>query len=103
MTMEENMVAKLVDSKGRIALDKSYAGATMLVDRRDDGTIVLRPAVTVPANEAWVWKNKKALAMVQRGLEDARQRRFVPPPDLAAGGKLAARIKDWLMAFERVW
>jgi len=88
------MVAKLVDSKGRIVLDKSYAGATMLVDQRDDGTIVLRPAVTVPANEAWLWKNKKALAMVQRGLEEARQRRFAKPPDLVAGEKLAAKIKD---------
>jgi hypothetical protein len=89
-----NMVAKLVDSKGRIALDKSYAGATMLVDRREDGTIVLRPAVTIPVNEAWLWRNKKALAMVQRGLEEARERRFVKAPDLAAGAKLAARIKD---------
>jgi predicted transcriptional regulator len=94
MTMEDYMVAKLVDSKGRIVLDKSYAGATMLVDQRADGTIVLRPAVTVPANEAWLWKNKKALAMVQRGLKEARQGRFVKPPDLAAGEKLAARIKD---------
>jgi len=88
------MVAKLVDSKGRIVLDKSYAGATMLVDQRADGTIVLRPAVTVPASEAWLWKNKKALAMVQRGLEEARQRRFVKGPDLIAGAKLAAKIKD---------
>src|SRR5438128_8272291 len=73
MTMEKSMVAKLVDSKGRIVLDKSYAGATMLVDQRKDGTIVLRPAVTVPADEAWLWKNKKALAMVQEGLAEARQ------------------------------
>ena len=88
------MVAKLVDSKGRIALDKSYAGSTMLVDRREDGTIVLRPAVTVPADEAWLWKNKKALAMVQEGLKEARQGRHVPGPDMVAARKLAARIKD---------
>jgi len=88
------MVAKLVDSKGRIVLDKSYAGATMLVDQRKDGTIVLRPAVTVPADEAWLWKNKKALAMVQEGLAEARQGRHVAAPDMAAARKLAARIKD---------
>ena len=87
------MVAKLVDSKGRILLDKSYAGAKMLVEKREDGTIVLRPAVTVPADEAWLWRNKKALAMVQKGLKEARQRRFVRPPDLVAAKKLAARIK----------
>jgi hypothetical protein len=88
------MVVKQVDSKGRIVLDKEYAGATMLVDRRDDGTIVLRPAVTVPADEAWLWKNKKALAAVQEGLRDAAERRYAEPPDLVAAAKLAARIKD---------
>jgi len=88
------MVAKLVDSKGRIVLDKEYAGSTMLVDRREDGTIVLRPAVTVPAEEAWLWRNKKALAMVQKGLSEARQGRHAAPPDMRAARKLAAKIKD---------
>lgn len=88
------MIAKQVDSKGRIILDKSYAGATMLVERRDDGTIILRPAVTVPANEAWLWQNKQALAMVREGLDEARAGRHADAPDLAAAAKLAARIKD---------
>jgi hypothetical protein len=88
------MIPKQVDSKGRIALDKSYAGSTMLVERRDDGTIVLRPAVTVPANEAWLWKNKQALAMVQAGLEQARRGEHVPGPNLAKAKKLASKIKD---------
>ena len=88
------MIPKQVDSKGRISLDKSYAGSTMLVEVRDDGTVVLRPAVTIPANEAWLWKNKKALAMVQEGLDDARHGRHAQPPNLAAAAKLAAKIKD---------
>jgi hypothetical protein len=88
------MIPKQVDSKGRIVLDKSYAGSTMLVERRDDGTIVLRPAVTVPANEAWLWKNKRALAMVQEGLSEAAQRRHASAPNLAAAAKLASKIKD---------
>jgi hypothetical protein len=88
------MIAKQVDSKGRIALDKSYAGCTMLVERRDDGTVVLRPAVTVPASEAWLWKNKRALAMVQEGLDDASRGLHEEPPNLAAAAKLAAKIKD---------
>lgn len=88
------MVAKQVDSKGRIALDRAYAGTTMLVDEREDGTVILRPAVTVPANEAWLWKNKKALAAVHDGITEARQgRRAVPSPNLAAASKLAAKIK----------
>lgn len=88
------MIAKRVDIKGRITLDKSYAGLTMLIDRRDDGTIVLRPAVTVPANEAWLWKNKKALAMVQAGIKEAKTGRRVKPPDLAAAASLADKIRD---------
>jgi hypothetical protein len=66
----------------------------MLVEVRDDGTILMRPAVTVPANEAWLWKNKKALSLVQRGLAEARQGRHVRGPDLKAAAKLAAKIKD---------
>jgi hypothetical protein len=88
------MVAKQVDAKGRITLDKRYAGGTMLVEESDDGTIILRPAVTVPANEAWLWKNKKALAMVMQGIADAKAGRFVPGPDLKADAKLIARMKD---------
>ena len=88
------MIPKQVDSKGRIVLDKSFAGSTMLVESREDGTIVLRPAVTVPANEAWVWKNKRALTMVQEGLSEAARGRHAKAPHLAAAAKLAARIKD---------
>ena len=88
------MTTKLVDSKGRITLDKAYAGATMLVEDRGDGTIVLRPAVTVPAPEAWLWKNPGALAKVRAGIEEAREGRRASPPNLAAAAKLAAKIKD---------
>jgi len=88
------MVAKQVDAKGRITLDKRYAGGTMLVEESDDGTIILRPAVTVPANEAWLWKNKKALSMVQQGLEESRRGLSVRGPDLAADAKLIARMRD---------
>ena len=88
------MVAKQVDSKGRISLDKSYAGSLMLVEPREDGTIVLRPAVTVPAGEAWLWKNSKSLSMVHGGIDEARAGIHADAPDLVAGAKLAARIKD---------
>lgn len=88
------MLAKQVDSKGRITLDRGYAGSTMLVEAREDGSIVLRPAVTVPANEAWLWKNKRALALVLDGLEEAQRGVSADAPDLVAAAKLAAKIKD---------
>jgi len=34
------------------------------------------PSVSVPAHEAWLFKNRRALAMVRRGLEDAKHGRF---------------------------
>ena len=86
------MVAKQVDSKGRITLDKSYAGSTMLVEQEEDGTVILRPAVTVPAREAWLWKNKKALAMVMQGIKESREGKFVPGPDLKADRALLKKL-----------
>jgi hypothetical protein len=88
------MITKHVDSKGRITLDKSYADSTMLMEQQEDGTVILRPAVTIPAREAWLWKNKKALAMVMQGLKEAREGKSVPGPDLKAARKLAAKIKS---------
>ncbi len=88
------MNLKLADSKGRILLGKSYAGTTLLAEQHEDGTIILRPAVTVPTNEAWLWKNKIALAAVTRGLDEARAGNQAAAPDLKAAIKLAGKIKD---------
>ncbi len=88
------MIAKQVDSKGRIVLDASYAGSTMLVERREDGSIILRPAVTVPTGEAWLWENKKSLAKVREGLAEAKRGKRAKGPDLRAAAKLAAKIKE---------
>jgi hypothetical protein len=88
------MNLKLADNKGRVLLGKSYAGATMLAEDLEDRTIIVRPAVTVPVNEAWLWKNKQALEIVKQGLDDARQGRHTTAPDLKAAARLAAKIKD---------
>ena len=44
--------------------------------------------------EAWLYKNKKALDMVLRGIQGAREGKLVKGPDLRAGAKLVARLKD---------
>ena len=36
------------------------------------GEVLLRPMVELPASEAWLFKNKKALDSVRKGLEDAK-------------------------------
>ena len=60
------------DSKGRISLGKrarNYSGYTLMESA--DGSIVLEPLMEVPAKEAWLFKNREALAGVQRGLKQS--------------------------------
>lgn len=72
--------AKVADGKGRILLGNEYANTEFIIERRKDGVLLLRPAVTVPVTEAWLFQNKEALASVTRGLEQARKREFVDSP-----------------------
>ena len=72
--------AKTADSKGRLLLGSEYANTDFLLERRKDGVILLRPAVTVPVTEAWLFQNKEALASVTKGLEQARRHEFVDTP-----------------------
>lgn len=39
--------------------------------------ILLRPAVSSPANEAWVYKNPKVIGALRKGLEDAKAGRII--------------------------
>ena len=87
------MLQKQVDSKGRLTLGRKFSGSTMLVEEAADGTIILRPAVVIPANEAWLWKNKTALAAVRSGLNQARHREFVKGPDVDADAALAKQLE----------
>jgi|SRR5271167_343337 len=60
------------DSKKRLSIGQAVmAGAAYAIYRNSLGQIVLDPVVTIPASEAWLFKNKKALASVKRGLEDS--------------------------------
>ena len=89
------MVTKVADSKGRIALGNQFAGRTFIVRQSESGAIELQPAVVVPEREAWLYKDKAALASVKRGLEQAKQRRFSKnPPDLKADAQLVAKLED---------
>lgn len=58
------------DNRKRLALGKylKHAGAIYDVYEDAEGRIVLEPQVTIPAREAWLFKNPKALAAVRRGL-----------------------------------
>jgi hypothetical protein len=64
------MTTKIADNKGRISLGAKYANQTMIVEETDKEIRII-PAVVVPASEAWLHQNKRAITAVQRGLKQA--------------------------------
>mgnify|MGYP001576989582 CR=1 FL=1 len=67
------------DSKNRIALGKgvSIKAHFYKIYQNSIGQIVLDPQITIPAHEAWLFKNKEAASLVREGLKDAKHRRLV--------------------------
>ena len=72
-----------VDSKNRVTLGKSGGMkiTSYKVYRNSSGQYILDPQVTIPAHEAWLYKNPKALALVKKGLEEARAGKLVKAPE----------------------
>ncbi len=61
-----------IDGKNRVTLGAiAQPGEQFTVYREPSGNIVLQPAKIVPANEAWLWENKAALASVLQGMREA--------------------------------
>jgi hypothetical protein len=69
------------DAKKRVTLGKALAGldedTRFNVYRTETGQIVLDPQVSIPASEAWLYRNPDAIAAVRRGLQDAAEGRTV--------------------------
>ena len=67
-----------IDAKHRVALGKVVGPVTSFkIYRNAHGQIILDPMVSIPAHEAWLFKNKRAAKLVRQGLEDAKQHRLV--------------------------
>jgi len=68
-----------VDSKHRVTLGRVIPGqvTSFRVYRNAHGQIILDPMVSIPAHEAWLFKNKRAAELVLQGLEDAKQGHLV--------------------------
>jgi len=86
---------KSTDSKGRVSLGGHFANRAVIVEHRSDDEVIVRLARVIPEREAWLYENPKALALVRRGLDQARKGNVKkPPPDLKAAAKLAGQLKD---------
>ncbi len=68
-----------VDAKHRITLGQVLSDqiSSFRIYRNAHGQIILDPMVSIPANEAWLFKNKRAAEMVKKGLEDARKGKLI--------------------------
>ena len=71
-----------IDAKHRVLL-KGPVEEHYRIFRNDAGQILLDPQVMIPAREAWLYKNKKALASVRKGIEQAAKGQIVKLPSLA--------------------
>ncbi len=69
------------DTKRRLTLGKALEGldsdVRFDVYRRPNGQIVLDPRVSIPASEAWLYRNPTALSSVRRGLQEAAEGKAV--------------------------
>lgn len=76
---EFSMVAEThTDEKKRLILKKIKNPSTMYrIYENSQGQIILDPVVTIPASEAWLYKNTEALSSVRRGLREAAEGRLM--------------------------
>jgi hypothetical protein len=62
------------DAKGRITLGKLAKGVSSYrVFAGEDGKLVLEPWTEIPTRELWLYKNPKALEMVEKGLQESAE------------------------------
>lgn len=53
MTRISGAEIKVVGKSGQISLGKSYAGKTLRVERREDGSILITSVAVVPESQLW--------------------------------------------------
>jgi hypothetical protein len=65
------MITKTADSKGRISFGPRFANKTFIIEEVDATEVRIIAAAVIPEREMWLYKNDKAMAAVQRGLQQA--------------------------------
>lgn len=66
------VTTRTIDERKRLCIGDLLKGFNRVqLCRNAAGELLIRPVVEVPASEAWLFKNKRALASVQKGLKDA--------------------------------
>ena len=65
--LEERVEIKVVGKSGQISLGKSYAGKTLRLERRQDGTVVLTAVAMVPESHLWTLQEPHR-SRIERGV-----------------------------------
>ena len=77
-----NVDTRALDSKHRITLSTKAVKIALSKNKKIDayqvlvgksGDILLRPAVSIPASEAWIYENPKVIGPLRKGLNEAKQ------------------------------
>lgn len=79
-----------LDSKHRITLGgrlQRFMMSKMKIDSYQvfvgkNGDILLRPAVSIPSSEAWVYRNPEVIGKIRRGLSEAAEGKTEKADDL---------------------
>lgn len=72
------IATKTIDDRNRILIGDAIKSLIDVVQRfkifkNTNGDILLRPVVEIPARELWLFKNKKALKSVKKGIKQSSQ------------------------------
>ncbi|MBI3491242.1 MAG: hypothetical protein HY047_05595 [Acidobacteria bacterium] len=71
-TVADRVEIKVVGKSGQISLGKSYAGKTLRLERRGDGTVVLTAVAMVPESQHWTLEEPHR-SRIERGLRWAAE------------------------------
>ena len=66
-SVADDVEIKIVGKSGQISLGKRYAGKTLRLERRRDGTVLLTAVAMVPENQLWTLEEPHR-SRIERGL-----------------------------------
>ena len=87
--VDDQVEIKVVGKSGQISLGKSYAGRTLRLERRGDGTMVLTAVAMVPESQLWMLEEPHR-SRIERGLAWAAE---TEPRETELEGLMKRRTK----------
>ena len=70
---------RILDSKGRITISnewmpyKNQTVRSFKIYSNGDGDLLLRPEVTIPAREAWIYQNPDVIKSIKKGIKELEE------------------------------